>query len=165
MKSSHLLNIHTSALPADGLGIDGELEASALDIADDDRISAPDPVRLRLQVSPVRGGILAQGTLSTRLRCRCDRCLKYYDRMLAVNDLCHFFKNPVPEEIDLTEYVREDILLGFPQHSLCREDCRGLCPNCGMNLNVRECGCDLRPAPGSVWSALDELQVPPEDQR
>jgi uncharacterized metal-binding protein YceD (DUF177 family) len=157
MKPSHLLSISPATLPADGIHIHGELPMESFDIPAEDRISAPDPVVIDLHVSPVHGGILAQGTLQTRLRCRCDRCLKYFDHALDVPDFCQFFRNPQNNDIDLTEYVREDILLAFPQHVLCREDCQGLCPNCGANLNVRDCGCERAPEPDSAWAALDDL--------
>lgn len=45
------------------------------------------------------------------------------------------------DEVDLTPLIREQLFLALPTRPLCREDCRGLCPRCGANLNVRECGC------------------------
>ena len=45
------------------------------------------------------------------------------------------------DEIDLDEVVREQIYFSLPMKSLCREDCRGLCPVCGINLNKEECKC------------------------
>ena len=44
-------------------------------------------------------------------------------------------------EIDLTEAVQEQILLSLPLRPLCREDCKGLCPGCGEDLNKGACGC------------------------
>jgi DUF177 domain-containing protein len=45
------------------------------------------------------------------------------------------------EEVDLTPLIREQTLLALPTRPLCREDCRGLCPRCGANLNQGDCGC------------------------
>jgi len=45
------------------------------------------------------------------------------------------------DEIDLTPLVREQIILALPSRPLCREDCRGLCPQCGANRNVQPCTC------------------------
>ena len=45
------------------------------------------------------------------------------------------------EEIDLSPPIREQLLLALPTRPLCREDCRGLCPRCGTNLNLGACGC------------------------
>ena len=46
--------------------------------------------------------------------------------------------------IDTDPIVTADILLSLPSKHLCKEDCKGLCPKCGKNLNTGECGCDLR---------------------
>jgi uncharacterized protein len=43
--------------------------------------------------------------------------------------------------LDLAPMLREQLLLAIPARALCKEDCRGLCPNCGTNLNLAECGC------------------------
>ncbi len=45
------------------------------------------------------------------------------------------------EEIDLSPLIREQVLLALPTRPLCKEDCRGLCPRCGANLNREVCGC------------------------
>lgn len=45
------------------------------------------------------------------------------------------------DEIDLSPLIREQLLLSLPTRPLCREDCRGLCPRCGANLNYSQCGC------------------------
>lgn len=59
-------------------------------------------------------------------------------------------------EIDLAEIVREQILLDLPEQVLCKEDCRGLCPECGTNRNSKDCDCsekDIDPR----WAALKDL--------
>ena len=48
------------------------------------------------------------------------------------------------EEIDLGPLVAEQLILALPSRALCREDCRGLCPRCGTNLNFHTCGCERR---------------------
>jgi uncharacterized protein len=45
----------------------------------------------------------------------------------------------------LEDAVREQVLLTLPSRTLCREDCKGLCPNCGADRNLAECGCEQRP--------------------
>ena len=60
--------------------------------------------------------------------------------------------------IDLSQAVREQILLSVPASPLCREDCKGLCPRCGKDLNDGDCGCD-RTAIDPRWSALKGIQL------
>jgi len=45
------------------------------------------------------------------------------------------------DEVDLAPLVQEQVLLALPTRPLCREDCRGLCPQCGLNLNEHQCTC------------------------
>jgi uncharacterized protein len=59
-------------------------------------------------------------------------------------------------EIDLVEIVREQILLDLPEQVFCKEDCKGLCPQCGADLNKTDCSCgekDIDPR----WAALKDL--------
>jgi len=60
-------------------------------------------------------------------------------------------------ELDLNDIVREQILLNLPETVLCREDCRGICPQCGKDLNEGDCQCggdDIDPR----WAALKDLK-------
>jgi uncharacterized protein len=60
-------------------------------------------------------------------------------------------------ELDLTEVAREQILLNLPETVLCREDCRGICPTCGKDLNEGDCSCgggEIDPR----WAALKDLK-------
>jgi uncharacterized protein len=50
------------------------------------------------------------------------------------------------DEIDLAPLVTEQLILALPSRALCAEDCQGLCPRCGANLNVHRCDCEQRPA-------------------
>jgi uncharacterized protein len=62
------------------------------------------------------------------------------------------------KEIDLAPAMREQILLYIPSSPLCREDCLGLCPKCGSDLNEGDCGCD-RGVMDPRWAALKGLQL------
>jgi len=56
----------------------------------------------------------------------------------------------------LEDAVREQVFLSLPARSLCGEDCKGICPRCGKNLNSESCTCDTAPA-DPRWSALSDL--------
>lgn len=62
-------------------------------------------------------------------------------------------------QIDLGGIVREQILLALPIDApLCREDCKGLCPSCGKDLNQAECGCERKPK-DPRWAALESIKL------
>ena len=62
-----------------------------------------------------------------------------------------------PDEIDLEPLARETVVLELPQAPLCREDCLGLCPDCGVDRNEGTCSCE--PPRDPRWSVLDELRT------
>ena len=106
-------------------------------------------------------GILVKGALHTEVEVTCSRCLSLFSRPLALNieeeyfpiiDVSSGAPLPLPEEpgcftidehhiLDLTEAMRQYMLLAIPMKPLCREDCAGLCPSCGHNLNEGPCNC------------------------
>jgi uncharacterized protein len=106
-------------------------------------------------------GILVTGNLVTRIETQCSRCLELVDIPLEINleeefqptvDVITGQRLPMEEEdqalwidahhiLDLTEVIRQNLLLASPLHPLCRESCAGICPQCGQNLNEGPCGC------------------------
>jgi uncharacterized protein len=64
-------------------------------------------------------------------------------------------------EVDLAPAVREELILAVPRYVVCRDDCRGLCPRCGHDLNAGPCGC--APATDQRWHALATLKGKPRD--
>jgi len=62
------------------------------------------------------------------------------------------------EEIDLSKLIRDQIILNVPYKALCHEECRGLCPRCGANLNEGDCGCEGK-ALGSAFDVLRSLKL------
>ncbi len=164
MLNSPRLQIAVEGLPEEGTILEGEVSFADLDIEEDSHISLPHPLLYKLHVSPVKEKVLVQGELKALVRCRCDRCLTYFDLPVSTTDVCHYVDVPANRIVDLTEGVREDILMAFPQRCLCQADCRGLCPTCGQNLNVRECSCPPPETDISAWDVLSELDLPEESE-
>ena len=96
-------------------------------------VRANKPLAYQLEVSLLDEALLVQGRLELPLNCECARCLKPFVHTLSLTDwTLHLpFKGDgaietINDSVDLTPWVREDILLGFPQHPLCAPDCTGL---------------------------------------
>ena len=128
------LAVNLRHLAAHSLQLQGELPAAELDIETrDEMIGLTEPVEYDLEVEQLEGGLLLQGELHLRLQCQCVRCLKPFVHRLVLKPwICHVPLRDedaapvVNDRVDLTPFVREDILLAFPQHPLCEPDCRGL---------------------------------------
>jgi uncharacterized protein len=98
-------------------------------------------------------GLMAEGRLETELDGECVRCLASFPLPLTVQLDDLIFALPqasprvseyrIPESgwINATSALREQILLNIPLSSLCRPDCRGLCSQCGQDLNIGTCDC------------------------
>jgi len=71
----------------------------------------------------------------------CSRCLEEVGQTIRQNFKLSYNINDCGDYLEVDNDVREEILLGFPMKVLCRQDCKGLCPHCGVNLNYEECKC------------------------
>jgi uncharacterized protein len=136
------------------------------------------PLEVHIKVSKAADKFLVGGTLSGRVRVRCDRCLEVFDWELKSNFSVYLVRKPAGpgaedvelldeemevdfvkgETIDLAEIMREQIYLSVPMKCVCKTGCRGLCPKCGTNLNVSSCLCSGQGA-YSVFSGLEKLKV------
>lgn len=110
-------------------------------------------------------GVNVRGTVTVQWEGPCRRCLANVAGQSTVEVLETFEENfdegetypLVHGEVDLEQMVREAVLPELPQAPLCKEDCQGLCPECGANRNEGPCGHEGAPA-DPRWSALDELR-------
>jgi uncharacterized protein len=104
----------------------------------------------KVELTRTPKGILIEADFSSSIAAECVRCLDEYEQKLhiAFSDLYAFHSNSVtdsglivPEDgnIDLLPLVREYLLIEIPIKLVCREDCKGLCTECGENLNNQTC--------------------------
>jgi len=158
------LSVNLRHLAAHSLRLQGELPPAELDIETRDAmIEFTDPAEYDLEVEQLEGGLLVQGELHVRLNCKCVRCLKpFVYRLDLAPWTCHVPLRDedaapvVNDRVDLTPFVREDILLAFPQHPLCEPDCLG--------LPIAERGRPRKGAAGPIeasspaWAELNKLK-------
>jgi uncharacterized protein len=153
------IRVNIAHITEDGLKVSGRLPADVFEIEENDRFETPNPLDYELTLSYSGPDILVRGQASTLLRCRCDRCLQYYDDNICNAEVCHYLGEVTDDFLDLTDDVREDIVLLFPQKCLCREECKGLCAECSQNLNALDCDCRAVLEAPNAWNQLDDLQL------
>lgn len=134
------------------------------------------PVRFAGQVAPIEAGFSLVGDLAWGGKLECSRCLVPYDfrsdegfslvlyrhqpgtpeeQELGRDELdVYFYEEP---EVPVAPIVEERIQMAVPMKPLCREDCRGLCPHCGADLNQGNCGCRAETL-DPRWEALQKLK-------
>lgn len=161
MKNINSVRFATANIPAEGVWKEGEISFQALAVDTEDRFSFPDPLHYRLHLTVVNNDVLVSGKMSGSMMVMCDRCTETAVYELEQEDIFHRYENVFGEVIDLTDDLREDILLIFPQSFLCADECRGLCLSCGCNLNHDQCTCDIeaRADEDDPWRNLDNLQL------
>jgi len=119
------------------------------------------PVRGRLSLKREKRGVVIKGDFRCTVFIRCARCLKEFELPISEDFeslYLHIRYAPQEDEVELSakdmevgflreetveveEILRERIWLSIPMKPLCKEDCRGLCPTCGKDLNEGDCGC------------------------
>jgi len=161
-----MLLIDILRIPPEGQDLDEALDPAAVHLDHETEFRFDPGGRLRGRVDLVDGTTVhVRGRLSASVQVECGRCLERY-AMPVAQELDIFYlprqkERPMDEEeeeveltdhdvvvgyydreeLDLGEVVREQVFLSLPLKPLCREDCRGLCPTCGQNLNEGDCGC------------------------
>jgi len=157
-----MLSINLRHLELKDLLLQGELSLKELDFElHDELIRIATPLKYDLKVEKLHDSILVTGEMRLALDCECVRCLKPFKFKVNLDDwACHL---PLEGEdkvtiyndsVDLTPYIREDMLLEFPQHPLCKPDCAGLKKK--SKVPKADGTEKLKP---SAWSELDKLKL------
>ena len=143
----------------------------------DERVQIIEPAAVSGKVRLAGNEVFVNGHVKTRAQVECDRCLKPVELPVSADFALEYITGAEYESssgaaelteaemsvsvfdgeaIDVDEIVKEQILLAVPTRMLCREDCKGICPECGIDLNSGECKCvkdDIDPR----WAALKNL--------
>lgn len=144
-------------IPPEGKDYEGEVDSEVLALEKDASAKAEGPIQYELHLQCVSHELIVTGTVGADIRFVCSRCADPFTS--RVEDHSFFCEKEVPnlhETVDLTDEVRETIILGFPNYPVCGESCRGLCPRCGVNLNREQCNC--KPVVDTErWNAFNDL--------
>jgi len=100
------------------------------------------PIQVEINIVRSSGKIIVKGEVRAVIKFTCDRCLEEFYKAFYIP----LYKEVEESELvegcwDDSEEIRQSIILSLPMKNLCKEDCLGLCPHCGTNLNVSKCSC------------------------
>jgi uncharacterized protein len=139
------------------------------------RLTAPAAVNGKVRLSG--NEVFVSGHVDSRAQVECDRCLQPVEAPVSADFTLEYITGSEYESsevaelteaemsvavfdgegLDVDEIVKEQILLAVPTRMLCREDCKGICPECGIDRNKGECSCvadDIDPR----WAALKNFK-------
>jgi uncharacterized protein len=132
------------------------------DVQLDNDIKLIGPLTGHVRMRRTNQGLLVDGWVELTLELSCNRCLKEFEQPMHVDFEEQYYPTvdvvsglPLPpldenevfpidahHQVDLTEAIRQHVLLALPMVTICREDCKGLCPQCGHDLNLGPCECE-----------------------
>jgi len=160
-------------IPEEGLSVAYDDMPDLLDVTGE--LTAEGPIHGSAFIRKVDSEVYLTGDIEARLALPCDRCLAVYGEPVAASFSYVLVQEPEESgaekairepdvevtpfdgsRIPIADIFREQLLLNVPFRRLCREECRGLCPGCGANLNSETCACarEREEPPFSVLGAL-----------
>ncbi len=124
--------------------------------AEGGKINRTKPARFELLLTNIGNAITVEGTINVEFAVRCDRCLKEFTCSMAAGFAETYYDAAQPppggaeedwipysgDSIDITPEAKSAITVNLPMRFICLEDCRGLCPVCGTDLNKEQCKCN-----------------------
>lgn len=121
-------------------------------------------VSVNFGVTYVKPNVEVCGNITCVINGSCDRCMDKVHKQIVLPFAQTFFKESVVDDgycysgskLDATKAVEDEIILSLPTLLLCSDDCKGLCPKCGTNLNKSQCDCNLTKE--NVFSQLKNLK-------
>jgi uncharacterized protein len=168
-----VIRLDIGSLPEGHSHQDIEEAASEIDLAIEGGRPAS-PVRISLDIIRSGDEILVAGRASVSVAFECARCLENFTSTVespfnlvvivggeasGSGDEESLVRAPAgAKSVDLAGEVRSELLVRLPLKPLCREDCRGLCPECGTNLNAARCACKGEDS-DSRWDALKRFKT------
>jgi uncharacterized metal-binding protein YceD (DUF177 family) len=153
------MKVHLLQIPADGKRYEGEDPAKVLDLHEPE-VQPVSGVHYALDVGLSGGGLFATGRVGVTMRLQCVTCLERFERPIEVNDFACQVELTGSETVDLTDPIREDILLALPAHPHCDWNGERVCPGASLPAKLaEEAAADPSTDPQAVWSALDQLKL------
>ncbi len=132
------MKIEPARIPPEGLEVSELCEPKSLGL-ETEEVSYISSLSLRCRFTKNNSDVFCQGGYEAKVKLVCSRCGGQFCCNLHGD-----FKFDYPgmgneATLDVTDDIRQEVLLGYPLKALCQPDCNGLCPVCGQNLNEKDC--------------------------
>ena len=153
------MNIETGQVRQRPRRFTGEEPAAILELDQETNFQVIGDVRYALSAQRFDADLLVRGVLEVDVRGRCARCGEGSTQTIRDGAFaCTYSLSAANELIDLTADIREAILLALPMNFLCSAACRGVCVQCGANLNKAPCACGQSRS-ATPWGVLDQVKI------
>ena len=133
------MKVHVNAIMPEGMDLEEVVEASELGI-EAPLIHYSQPIKIKAHVEKDKDILRIDCKIEGLIRQTCSRCLCEFDSPIDKKaGLIHKLGNE--HTVELKDDIKDTIMLDYPIRILCKEDCKGLCAQCGENLNEGTCKC------------------------
>ena len=130
---AHRMKIHVNRIPLEGMREEVAYDPKTLDVERTD-VAVERPITVSTFITKTEHDVVVQAHIRGVMRCSCARCLQPFEWPLQTEMTMSYEVSPT-DVVDITDDVRQEILLAYPMIPVCRQECKGLCPACGHNLN------------------------------
>ena len=159
METQGRLIVDVARLSKGGEWFRGETAPELLELGESEFVTPEGGMAYAVNAEILGSELLIRGEVRQRVTCVCSRCADSFEVEVADRNFIHSIEiNETTVFVDLTEEVREAIILALPGYPVCREACKGLCMTCGANLNKTTCRCHEN-GKDDRWAALGDLGI------
>jgi uncharacterized metal-binding protein YceD (DUF177 family) len=148
------MKVHLKQIPAEGIHLEGNEERDILEL-EDDQIRPAGTVQYSLDIGLSGSSLFATGKIGADFDLVCVSCLKRFVYPVRIPNFAAQIELTGPELVDLTPWLREDILLALPAHARCDWDRKTVC--IGPRFNYRSA--DKGFGGSNAWDILDDLKL------
>ncbi len=134
------MKININNISPEGLNLEDDISPAALDL-ETDIVKFHGSIKVKAEVAKITNTVMVDLSLNAAMRLVCSRCLEETQTNIKKNLKLNYQADKLNPIIDLSQDIREEIILDYPFKPLCKPDCLGLCPKCGKNLNEGVCSC------------------------
>ena len=131
------MKIHVNRVPEEGVNEHVTYDPAALDMERED-VKLKEPFEVDAFITRADRELVVQAKIRSPIVLCCGRCLEEFSQLINTKGI-YSYTVELTDVVDITEDVRQEIILAYPMIALCKEDCKGLCPQCGKNLNNGLC--------------------------
>jgi len=117
------------------------ISAKELDIDNID-FTFNDDIQIKINAYSVSKEFIFKCNIKTDISIKCARCLKAIIFTIDIKDFIFNYENLHQDMIDISNDIRDAILLEIPSRLICHQGCKGFCPTCKTNLNIEQCKCE-----------------------
>ncbi len=133
------MNIQIRRIGPEGMDLQESFPVEFFGQTQRDALQFVSPFNVKAKVIRAEDEVIADMTVSNVFESSCSRCLEEVKQDWAAGFTLTFDVKEYAEFIEVDEDIRQEIVLNLPARILCQEDCKGLCIDCGANLNTQEC--------------------------